>query len=51
MMGVSTKDMVLSEKLKQYITEPDNIYDLVGNCYGVLCEKVSNPAVFINDYL
>ncbi len=51
MMGVITKDMVLSEKLRQYITEPDNIYDLVGNCYGLLCDKVSNPAAFINDYL
>lgn len=51
MTGVNTKDMVLSENLKQYITEPDNIYDLVGNCYGLLCEKISNPAAFINDYL
>ena len=51
MMGVDTKDMVLSEDLKQYITEPDNIYDLAGNCYGLLCEKISNPSAFINDYL
>lgn len=43
--------MVLSDKLKQYITEPDNIYDLVGNCYGLLCENILNPSAFINDYL
>lgn len=43
--------MVLSKHIRQYITEPDNIYDLAGNCFGVLCETVSNPALFISAYL
>lgn len=43
--------MKLSECTKEYITEPDNIYDLISNCYGLLCESISNPAAFINDYL
>lgn len=43
--------MELSECTKEYITGPDNIYDLISNCYGLLCESISNPAAFINDYL
>lgn len=43
--------MILSEDIKQYIMEPDNIYDLVGNCYGLLSEKVKRQDLFISTYL
>ena len=43
--------MVLPKCINTYITEADNIYDLVGNCYGLLCEMVPNQADFIAVYL
>lgn len=47
----STKDMQLSDYLQIYITEPDNIYDLVRNCFGSLCENIKDPVASINDYM
>ena len=49
--GAGTKDMDLPEYMSKYITEPDNIYDLAGNCFGILSEKVEKPARFISDYV
>ena len=43
--------MILSEDIEIYIREPDNIYDLAGNCFGLLCEKIPNPAKFISNYI
>ena len=33
-----TEDMILAEDIEPYISEPDNIYDLAGNCFGLLSE-------------
>ena len=43
--------MVLSENVIPYLTEPDNIYDLAGNCFGLLSERVKQPHLFISLYL
>lgn len=43
--------MILPQGISAYITEADNIYDLIGNCYGLLCESISNQAEFIAVYL
>ena len=40
----------LAEDIEPYISEPDNIYDLAGNCFGLLSEKIANPAKFISNY-
>ena len=40
--------MILAEDIEPYISEPDNIYDLAGNCFGLLSEKIANPAKFIS---
>ena len=42
--------MILAEDIEPYISEPDNIYDLAGNCFGLLSEKIANPAKFISNY-
>lgn len=49
--GAKHKSMRFPDHIRIFITETDNIYDLIGNCYGLLCESISNPASFINDYL
>lgn len=41
--------MQFSDYIQTYITEPDNIYDLVGNCFGLLCENIKGTAAFISD--
>lgn len=43
--------MYLPRSIYRYITGADNIYDLAGNCFGLLCEKVPNQAEFIAAYL
>lgn len=43
--------MQFSDYIQTYITEPDNIYDLVGNCFGLLCENIKDPSAFISDYM
>lgn len=32
--------MVLSKDVDEYMNEAHNIYDLVGNCFGMLCGKL-----------
>lgn len=43
--------MVLSKDVDEYINEAHNIYDLVGNCFGMMCEKVKDQTAFIRDYV
>lgn len=42
--------MILPEYIKNYLTDPDNIYDLIGNCFGLLCDNISNHQLFISRY-
>lgn len=43
--------MNLQYGIDQYIEEADNIYDLVGNCFGVLCDNITNHQLFISRYI
>ena len=43
--------MKLSVYMEEYLEETDNIYDLIGNCFGLLCEKIDNPTSFIGRYI
>lgn len=45
-----TEDMILAEDIEPYISEPDNIYDLAGNCFGLLSEEIADPVKFISNY-
>lgn len=36
---------------EDYLTETQNIYDLVGNCFGLLCKKIKNHQAFIGEYM
>ena len=36
---------------EEYILETDNIYDLIGNCFGLLCDNISNQQAFIGEYM
>lgn len=49
--GVDTKDMILKEYIKEHIQEADNLYDLISNCFALLCDNITNPADFISKYL
>ncbi|HIV53458.1 MAG TPA: hypothetical protein H9748_08315 [Candidatus Mediterraneibacter norwichensis] len=42
--------MILAEDIEPYISEPDNIYDLAGNCFGLLSEEIADPVKFISNY-
>ena len=43
--------MVLGYGFDTYLTEADNIYDLIGNCFGGLCENIDNQQEFTSKYL
>ena len=43
--------MVLGYGFDTYLTEADNIYDLIGNCFGGLCEHIDNQQEFTSKYL
>ena len=43
--------MILGYGLNEVLTDADNIYDLIGNCFGVLCENIDNHQAFISRYL
>lgn len=43
--------MVLESKLREYLTDANNIYDLIGNCFGALCDHISNHQNFIGTYM
>lgn len=43
--------MQLSYGIDAYIKEANNIYDLVGNCFGVLCDNIANHQLFVSQYL
>lgn len=43
--------MVLKYGLNEYLSEADNIYDLIVNCFGALCDNISNHQAFISIYL
>lgn len=43
--------MVLGYGFDTYLTEADNIYDLIGNCFGGLCEHINNQQEFTSKYL
>jgi len=43
--------MVLWYGFDTYLTEADNIYDLIGNCFGGLCENIDNQQEFTSKYL
>ena len=43
--------MQLSYNLDTYLKEADNIYDLIGNCFGALCDTVTNHQLFVSQYL
>ena len=38
-------------EFEDYLSETDNIYDLVGNCFGLLCENIDNHQAFIGEYI
>ena len=38
--------MQFSDYIQIYITELDNIYDLVGNCFGLLRENMKDLTAF-----
>lgn len=42
--------MILDEEFKKYLIEANNIYDLVANCFGALCDNVANHQAFIGKY-
>ena len=46
--------MILAEDIEPYISEPDNIYDLAGNCFGLLsadCQPKRTPVPYSADSL
>ncbi len=43
--------MILHYGIDSYLKEADNIYDLIGNCFGLLCESISNHQLYISRYL
>lgn len=43
--------MNFSYGIDEYLKESNNIYDLIGNCFGVLCDNIDNHQLFISRYL
>ena len=43
--------MYLLYGIDEYLKEADNIYDLVSNCFGALCDNIDNHQLFISKYL
>lgn len=43
--------MVLGYGFDAYLTEADNIFDLIGNCFGALCSNIENQQEFTSKYL
>lgn len=43
--------MILEYGLIEFLSEANNMYDLIGNCFGALCENVSNHQKFISEYI
>lgn len=43
--------MALERKLREYLTDANNIYDLIGNCFGALCDHINNHQNFISTYI
>ena len=43
--------MLLKYGLNEYISEADNIYDLIANCFSALYDNISNHQEFISIYL
>lgn len=43
--------MVLVDEFKAYVSEAENIYDLIGNCFGLLCDNITNHQAFVSEYL
>lgn len=42
--------MTLEYGFHEFLTEADNIYDLAGNCFGLLCENIQNQQLFTSRY-
>ncbi len=42
--------MKLEEEYESYLIDADNMYDLIGNCFGLLCNNISNQQAFISEY-
>lgn len=43
--------MAIEGKFREYLTDANNIYDLIGNCFGALCDHISNHQMFISTYM
>lgn len=50
-IGNGNESMVLTDEIKEYLTDADNIYNLIGNCFAALCNYISNHQKFISNYL
>ena len=42
--------MTLEYGFDKFLTDADNIYDLAGNCFGLLCENIQNQQLFTSRY-
>lgn len=38
-------------KFEKYLRETDSIYDLIANCFGILCDNIENHQAFIGEYM
>lgn len=43
--------MVLGYGFDKFLSEADNVYDLIGNCFGMLCKNIDNHQAFTSKYL
>lgn len=38
-------------EFEKYLIETDSIYDLIANCFGILCDNIENHQAFIGEYM